>query len=446
MLHIGDYDKELYETFRKLRENEKIETFNGKLELALKSKDWVAVLMMLESRPGVFARSLARLLTVPTVIEPEKNAFSKLSELKKVINNDIPYHNITDSFANVVDKVPTRNLTQLWGSIRTRKEDVYNRVVFPKGSVAKAYSVKKKLNFIPAEFIDKIVDLITVSLTKRFASGKDLGKVWLDPELKQCPLPTGMRSASEALREVARGTRMDIGNKKVLRFFCYWKGQDIDLSGTFLDENFKEITSITYYNLKDGKACHSGDILSAPNGASEFIDIDIKSAIEDQHARYALMSVLVFSGPTFAEHEECFAGWMTRDNVGSNEVYEPKTVQNKIDMRSETKRAIPVLFDLKERKAIWVDITMGNRRGTFNTMANNVESNKASIQETAEAFCNLNNKISLYELFELHAKARGEIVEDIRDADTVFSAEELDTDLTVVTPFDITTINGFFLI
>ena len=164
-----------------------------------------------------------------------------------------------------------------------------------------------------------------------------------------------------------------------------------------------------------------------------------------QKARYVVMTVYVFSGPNFAEHEECFAGWMTRDNVNSNEVYEPKTVENKIDMRSESKNAIPVIFDLKERKAIWVDVTTSRR----SRACNNVENNKASIADTLEAFVSLDNKISLKELFELHTEARGELTEYPAEADTVFSLNDTVNDndkANIVTPFDITKINSDFVV
>jgi hypothetical protein len=45
----------------------------------------------------------------------------------------------------------------------------------------------------------------------------------------------------------------------------------------------------------------------------------------------------------------------------------------------------------------------------------------------------------LYELFELHAAARGELVETPEDADTVFTLTK------GVTPFDVNTINAEFM-
>jgi len=254
-LHVGDYSKPLWNTFKKLRENIKIETFNGQLESNIANKEWGKTLTQLCRRPGVFARKLGQLLTG---------------------DDDIPYIHIIDAFDHVIDKIPTRNLTQLWGSMKTRYNPVHNRMVMPKGSVAKAYMLRNELPAIPAEHVNKVIDIIKHSLRKRFADLPSLGKVYLDTVLNDCPLPTGQRSASEGLIQVARGTRMNIGKKKVLRFFCYWKGQDIDLSASFHDEDFNHVGEIAFYNLKEGEACHSGDITSAMIPIKPKIEILLK--------------------------------------------------------------------------------------------------------------------------------------------------------------------------
>ena len=92
------------------------------------------------------------------------------------------------------------------------------------------------------------------------------------------------------------------------------------------DEAFNMIERVSYTNLRSSKyeSCHSGDIVSAPHGASEFIDITIDQAAA-AGARYVVMNVLVYSGPTFAEHTTCFAGWMTRSKPKSNTRRSPES-------------------------------------------------------------------------------------------------------------------------
>jgi len=57
-LHVGDYSQKLYDIAKKLRENKKIVTFNGKLEDAMYVSDMPVIIKMLKTRPGEFARML----------------------------------------------------------------------------------------------------------------------------------------------------------------------------------------------------------------------------------------------------------------------------------------------------------------------------------------------------------------------------------------------------
>lgn len=416
-LHIGDYANTAPKAFRsaqKIRNNELIETFNGQVELAIGTGDIEAAVELLITRPGDFARRLGHLLRV---------ARSKVF--------------IVQSFLSVVDKVSTRALLQLVGSLNTLYEGTDKRVVFPKGSTQKA-RVIDGLEPVNERRLDELIKGIENSLHQRFGTLEPLGKVYIDPELGSCPLPTQQRSASEGLFQVARGTGLPIGDdKNTLRFFVYWKGHDIDLSATLHDKDFKYMEHISYTHLRSRKyeACHSGDIVSAPHGASEFIDITIDKAVACG-ARYVAMNVYVYKGPTFAEHEECFAGWMTRSKPNSNKIFDPKTVRQKIDIRTNSRNAVPVVFDLVERRAIWVDLTTIERNHHW---GNNVESNRATIEQTLEAITSLDNRVTLEELFTLHAEARGEIVEDREQADIVFG---IDGD---VTPYDVSVINSEYV-
>jgi hypothetical protein len=224
-----------------------------------------------------------------------------------------------------------------------------------------------------------------------------------------------------------------------LRMFIYWVGQDIDLSGFFCNASFTKQDTVAYYNLREGGfGCHSGDITWAPDGASEFIDVDMKKAVAAGH-RYLGMSVLVYSGPNFDEHEKCYAGWMTRSRPQSNEIFDPKTVQQRADLTCKSKNAIPVIFDLQERKAIWLDVSTS--RGYDNLVRpNNVETNKATLLDTVTGAMNLANKPTLYDLFTIHAQGRANyFVEDPAEADIRFG---WDGD---VTPYDTTKILSEYL-
>lgn len=426
-LHVGDYKNRYVKTFeiaQVLRNGtwgnkNKIVTYGYQVEKYLAENNINSLIPILKERPGEFARRLDHVLR---------------------ISHAAQHPSVIDSFAQVAPKVSTRVLLQVGAHIKSRSDD-FTRVAFPKGNMQAAQILKSQTPF--GKITTNLVDVaVRDALVEKFSKLEALGNVWIDPELKGCPVPMQQRSASTGLFQVARGTRLPISDKDTLRLFIYWVGQDIDLSASLHNEDFKMLSHISYTNLKSEKykACHSGDITSAPRGAAEFIDITIDGALK-YGARYIVMNVFVFSGPTFSEHEACYAGWMTKDKPNAGDIFDPKLVEQKIDLRSTAKNAIPVVFDLKERKGIWCDlVTKRNTYGdAFNPLGNNVENNRASIGDTLKAILNLENKPNLYDLFALHGKARGTIVTDREKADTVFALDD------GVTPFDINTISSDFM-
>lgn len=397
ILHVGEYSKSMWRKARALRENEHIPTFNGDIEARLKVMDVEGAIAKLKKRPSEFARRLDHILRLTD--SPDY----VVSELKTILAD-----------------IPTKIIIQLIGHFNNRTTE-RKTVVLPKGQMAKAVLIDQKGELDETVRASVLRELYN-SLMKRFTKQDTIeGKVWIDEALKDCPVPSGMRSVTPGLVTVPRGTRFDFGDDNVLRFFVYWKGRDIDLSATYHDEDFNMVGHVSYTKLRDKnvEAYHSGDITSAPHGASEFIDVNVAKGAKK--ARYVAMNVLVYAGPTFKEHEECFVGWMTRSKPNSNEIYEPSTVKNCIHLVNETTYVCPVIFDLKERKAIFVDMTK-NAEKSFG--GNNIESNQAGIEDILYSAVNP-KKMSLYDLFETHALVRSEgIVENKDEADFIVGVEE----------------------
>ena len=400
-LHVGDYSKVVWNHAQKLRAGEHIQTFNGDVEARIKAMDLKGAIKLLSRRPSEFARRLDHLLRL----------------------TDGPQY-VINEFNKVADEIPSKILIQLYGHFEHRTTE-RKTVVMPKGVEAKAVLIDQQ-GELPKGAKEMVLRSIHNTLMVRFSGGDDLGKVYIGEGLKKCPVPTGMRAVPTGLVTVPRGTQLDIGDDNVLRFFVHWKGQDIDLSATFHDEDFNYVDHVSYTNLRDGKCLHSGDITYAPNGANEYIDIDIAYAAKK--ARYVALNLYVYSGPFFSEHEECFVGWMTRSQAEKNEIFDAKTVKQKIDMTTNSKAACPVIFDMLERKAIFVNMSKSSEQH-FGGI--NVESNKAGIEDILYASVN-QKKMSLYDLFNLHALTRSDgLVEDKDEADTVF-----DLDDAHITPMD----------
>ncbi len=384
--------------FDVLRNNLPSRTFYSRLEKALLAMNLDEVLSLLPSRPGDFARRLDHVLRV----WPERG------------------QEIVPAFETIADRVSTPVLLQVRHHFKTRNQPADLRVFFPKGNVGKAKAVANLLDEISLAICAKLFDICETVLKNRFAKLAPLGPCFLDSSLMNFTVPFSQRSASKALRTISRGSRVPMSDADTLRFFVWWRNQatsrvDIDLSAASFNTKFYFESAITYYNLQEFGGCHSGDIVDAPEGASEFIDVSIEKCLAVP-VRYIVMVLTSFSGQPYCDLPECFAGWMSRKKAQSGEIYEPRTVQNKFDISANTRLAIPVVFDLQKREAIWTDIALSNEPD----WSNNVHSNLEGIQLALKAMVEM-SKPNLYDLFKLHVDARGHLVDHPENATTVFS-------------------------
>lgn len=412
-LHPGEFSQfpKAIAAFDSIRTNRGVQSFASKVEQALRV-DKYAASDLLVTRPGEFARRLDELLR-------DSN------------RDDIDY--ILGSFADVSSKVSPTVLLQARNALMHRHKS-NNRVFFPKGNVSKMQVTRDERSSIAAGYLSAAIIELEIGLTSQFRKLPSLEGTWVDPALKGIAIPFGLRSASKSLRTLGRGSRLPLGDTNILRFFIWWKdapsggwgyvtNTDIDLSACVLDEDFNSVFDITYYNLREFGAVHSGDITSAPNGASEFIDIDIKKIV-NKGGRYVNMLLNSYSGQEFVELPECFAGFMERKGLGTTgEIYDPRTVTNKVDLTAKSKMATPFIFDLKTREAIWVDLS-SRVTGAFH----NADSTKGITMSVAEAMTGLTPP-NLYDLFTLHGQARGGLL-DKDKAKTIFAIDG------TVSPFD----------
>ncbi len=130
------------------------------------------------------------------------------------------------------------------------------------------------------------------------------------------------------------------------------------------------------------------------------------------------MVLTSYTQQPYVELPDCFAGWMARNAPQSGEIYEPRTVVDRLDLTADTKAAIPVVFDLAERRAIWCDMAL-RANPNFN---NHVDANRKGIALTIRSMVEL-SKPNLYDLFRLHAQARGDAVATPEEAETTFSVD-----------------------
>lgn len=413
ILHPGEFSKRFpkaFVAFRNLRQDQVIETFNSKVEKLISDGQIMTAANLLSERPTDLARRLDHLL--------------RLSKGKT---------EIIKVFKSVAADVTTSVLLNIRSHFEVRHDAKDTRMFFPKGSVAKAKVIENALPAIKKEYCEEIVDIITKVLVKRFADSKELGNVFIDDSLKTINVPFALRSASRSFKTIARGSRVAVGkDKNVIRLFTYWKNGtvdgtkgeyggsriDIDLTSMFLDADFNDAGHTSWTRLSNNDmSAHSGDITDAPRGASEFIDIDIKKALA-QGIRYVAMNIYSFTGQNFDVMNECFAGCMLRDDLRSGEIFDPKTVEHKYDLTSASTCSVPMIFDLVERQLIWLDLTV-NRNSAFAPM---IEGNKVSMAKIVQGIVEM-TKPNLHDLLSMHAKGRGKIVKDRKNADKVYDME-----------------------
>jgi len=413
-LHPGEFKHKYHNAYRSfwtLRTDQPIDTFNSRIESSLRNMDIDTSVERLSHRPGEFARRLDHLLRM---CRYKKDSALVLEKFRQVANN-----------------VSTPVLLQVMAHFAHRTSSDL-RVIFPKGNVAKVQALEGTLPKIAPALCAHAEGIVRNALNFRFSQLPSLGKVFLDDALTGYLVPFSQRSASKSMRTLVRGSQIPLmTDKNTIRFFIHWHDgpsgrTDIDLSAMIYDANWKLMERIAYFNLQSStyKAAHSGDITSAPNGACEFIDVDMPS-VEQFGGRYVIMMVNSFTGQNFSDVSECKSGWMLRAEPQSGEIFDSRTVVDRIDITTAAKQAMPMIIDVVDRKIIWTDAAIRTNSGRVN----NVAANSDSIALIGRAFTQI-HKPTLYDLLALHALARcTDLVDTEEEADTVFSAETMPYEL-----------------
>lgn len=377
--------------FNDLRNNDKkIYTFNRaiakELTASLDEGTFSTKLReLLSSRPGEFGRKLDYLLC-------NFNTRSVLADFKKVAG-----------------ELATPMLLKLIKHFEFRSEAQEFRLFTPKSRNGKAYYREgENREILSASVCKQIKEVVEEVLVERFAEKAEKKKhVYIDSSLKKILVPLVMRDAKKALETVARGSRVAFDSSAdTVRMFCYWHENavtgrvDLDLSAGFLDADFNSIGHVSWTSLAEFGCTHSGDIQSAPNGASEFIDINIPKLLAKK-VRYVVMSVYSFCGQNL-ETYECFAGVMERKSPKSGEAFEAKTVKNKFDLATDSTASIPLILDIETREVLWCDFSMAS--GRYATIESRTPEAKMKVKALAKMS---ETQPNLFDLLTLHAKAAG---------------------------------------
>ena len=398
-LHPGaearDYPKTAA-AFQTLRTG-KIRSFNSQVEMAFQAGRSLEVLEVLAARPTLLARRLQQLLKANP--GREDDIFAQLRAVAK--------------------QVPLKILIQLESYFRQQWRSDYRTIVNKKGKIL----VTQRPYLLHGLVLTRLADLLLEAARQQLALKPSwLGKkCWIDPHLSKYTVPLQQRKASEGMLTLGRGTRIPLDSGKVLRLFVYWKERtrttDLDLSLIQFDQDFNYSGHVSYTRLASEGIVHSGDLQSAPQGAAEFIDMELAVLRKLENCRYISPQILRYGGDFFSVMD-CHAGWMIRDRVDATyKSFDLKTVQNKFDLNGAASYALPIVIDLQQSEIIFVDLYM---RGL--TKRNTVEGAISDISIVTQEMVRLGEMLpNLYDLAVLHQQARGaQAVEQAEEADITF--------------------------
>lgn len=327
-------------------------TLASRIETAFGKKDFPALIGLLGTAPGILFRNLDRLLEAGV---SEGLFFNAL--------------------ADYAPKVSARVLISVWEHFVNRS-DVAQKRVFTNRK-GKAWVTPDKRKPLHTDTVVAILSYLETEIASRLPAMENLV---IDDSVLGVALPLSEKSKSEGFGVLPRGSVCPIGKSPTLRFFIYWKEAnertDYDLSVELLGKDFQTIGSCSFRNLSYGygeKALmkHSGDVTSAPNGASEFIDVDLSSLPKE--VAYIVPTINKFAGDDYKTVAECFFGFMERDPAQKGQPFEAKTVKMKSDLRGEGGVALPLMFKRTAEgwwEAKWLHLFLKGH-ANFNMLENN---------------------------------------------------------------------------
>lgn len=348
-----------------------------------------------------------------------------------ILRNNLEFYaNIIFQFS-LIRGANTKLLLQLLGLYLNRDKDVNIRSFNLGGLKGTKVVDNKPIVALDAKYRIPVIETILALIKVEYKlNNRTLDNVYIDPGLFKINLPFGL-SASDLSKSISAGSRLDIELPNILRLFLHWRGHiDMDLSVSYYDENNKLLSSVSFSDLRNPYTKHSGDVRSAPNGASEFIDIDLTNI--DKNVRYIVPYVNSWSGESAKDVQELFMGYMSRGN-DSGKLYEPKSVDTKFSLVGDIRSFKPFYIDLVTKEFVWTD-----------------SKDKSGCMRHVDYTNNINQKIdavlskkqvSIGQLLQLHANNTITLDECARLESLGEHVNKFDLDFA----FDVATINSVYL-
>ncbi|MFI1676438.1 hypothetical protein [Streptomyces sp. NPDC020607] len=360
-LHPHEFPQWPYaaQVFAVARGEQRVRSFASRVEELLGRGDLAGAVSLLESAPGVLLRALDRLV--------------------RLARTDEEYAAVLAGAEKAARQAAGRVLLSVRQHLLNRGdqlEQVGARRVFIN-RLGRAWVTEDTRPALPGSAREQLIELLDRQIASRLP---DAGAVLIDPDFLDVALPLSGKAVTSGLGVLPRGSVSPVEGE-LLRFFVYWKQRsqttDYDLSAVVLDENYEQVTWLSYTQLTDVEGRHSGDITEAPEGASEFIELRLGAV----RGSFVVPQVLLYSGESFLDTEESFFGFMLREGEQKGRPFEPRSVRMKSDLRGPGRVALPLVFqrgDDGRWRAHWLNLYLKGMPA-----ANRVEETRATVEELA---------------------------------------------------------------
>ena len=390
------------------------------------------LLDLLSTRPGIFVKSLNRLIDIEKDLSKDELCYEKFK----------PNEKLQKVASNVFKQTKTEDLINLISYLksRTREDKVFAHNV--KGRLFVDKNEKKHMA-ISQETADIYINLAKDSIKEQIKDGKNYGNIYIEPQISTIPCPSADRSGTEAMKSYPQGSHIPVektqdGKMKDMRILLWFGNNGRSKWGNIID-----ISCAMYKKDQDGKLQHyedvawytgrkdnndliyfSGDWIGADSevGATEFHDLHME-ALKNAGVDYVMLYVCVYSGGMSFKEEDVYFGWQEREGLNESSQVDPRAVKQYEKLSGDARGIIPVIVDVNKSEVI-----------VTNTLCHDASQHGDSLQRhrgKAEILLDMYDKGDRFTLKELTMLAvesgRGNIVDSPEKADTIISVTEYDT-------------------
>ncbi|MBQ7428420.1 hypothetical protein [Butyrivibrio sp.] len=390
--------------------------FAAKVEKAIAEQDVSAALNALHWRPGELFRRADKLIRIA-----ESQGQDKVSQVFALLQHKAAEAGIS-TVVSLNHALQSRTQDETDRNVSYVFEGARKTVTLPEKKWRKAFNPETLKQL--AQFQEKV--LSPEGLAPRFA-GKNLGKMYISPEMQYYTVPLSTRELSEGIEAFGHGSAINaISEHAIKRLFVQWTNLprdgredgrlDIDLSARVI---FKDhITNIDWnrdYHLDicdsagQPAVIYSGDVQdggpSDGPGAAEYIDINVP-ALKENGAKYIIASVNSYTMQGYDKQPNTYFGWMDRDKQDIGKAFEPQSVQQRFKLTSKSTMENALVYDLEHDRIIWIDEPSMGR-----VMTESTQEADFIIQNT------LGNVMTVEDLAKANALANEGQTEDLDEAE-----------------------------